>query len=121
MIILNTFFATKYFFNLDDTTKFSEKIAPYRKIKYNSIWNLVSCWKTPDLSDMLSSVPISVMSCLTAWLDSSWIFRICSQYRCMVPRAMDSNHRSATCSGSSKGVTEIMVTGDTPKHSTCTT
>lgn len=64
---------------------------------------------------MLSSVPISVMSCLTAWLDSSWIFRICSQYRCMVPRAMDSNHRSATCSGSSKRVTEIKVTRDTPK------
>lgn len=42
MIILNIFFVIKYFFNLDDIIKFSEKIVFYRKIKYNS--NLFGIW-----------------------------------------------------------------------------
>ena len=45
--------------------------------------------------------PLSVMSCLVPWGVSSGIFKISSPKTCMVPRATDSSHRAARCSGGS--------------------
>lgn len=42
---------------------------------------------------------MSVTSCLVPWGDKSCILKISSHKTCIAPLAIDSNHKSAMCSG----------------------